>query len=300
MSGGQDHRRSRDRRAISVALGVTAAFVVFEAIGGWLSGSLALLADAGHMATDAAGLTLALVALKLAGRRPTPDKTFGHQRAEILAALANGVVLVVVSVYIVFEAVDRIADPRQVKSGLMLGVALVGLIANGVAVLALAGGRNRSLNVRGAFLHVIGDALGSIGAIAAAIIIARTGWTLVDPLVAIAIAGLICFSAWNLVRESLDVLMESTPSHVDMDELVTAIRAVPGVTDVHDLHVWTLTSGYHALSAHVDVTAGASEPSVLNQLSDLATREFGVAHTTFQLERLAPLLQIAEPPERAE
>jgi cobalt-zinc-cadmium efflux system protein len=288
---GRDYR-PEDRRALGIALGITAAFLAFEVVGGLLAGSLALLADAGHMATDVAALGVALYAIRLAGRRPTHDKTFGHRRAEILAALANGVVLAVVSVYVVREAIGRIGDPHPVKGGLMLGVAIVGLAANLVAAWALASRRRHSLNLRGAFLHVVGDALGSIGAIVAAVVITTTGWTLADPLVAIGIAALILVSAWNLVRESLDVLMEATPGHVDLEKLIEAIREVPGVVDVHDLHVWTLTSGYHALSAHVDVSSDADGHAVLHILSDLAGRRFEIAHTTFQLERMEPLLQI--------
>jgi cobalt-zinc-cadmium efflux system protein len=263
-----------------------------EVAGGLLAGSLALLADAAHMATDAAALVLALVALRLAGRSPTAAKTFGHRRAEILAALANGVVLGAVSVQVVIEAVGRIGNPAAVQGGLMLGVAAAGLAANLAAALVLARGRTHGLNMRGAFLHVVGDAAGSVGAIAAAGAILAFGWTWADPAVAIAIAALILVSAWRLVRESLDVLMEGTPRHVELDDYVAAIRAVPGVLDVHDLHVWTLTSGYHAASAHVDVRADTDAHGVLHQLADLSERRFGIAHTTFQLEVRAPLLQI--------
>lgn len=284
--------RAQDRRSLRWALGITAVFLGVEVAGGILAGSLALLADAAHMATDAAGLALALVAVRLGARAPSPTKTFGHQRAEILAALANGVVLAVVSVQVVIEATARFAAPPRVDGVTMLGVAAAGLAANLAAAWVLAGGRQRSLNVRGAFLHVIGDALGSVGAIAAGAGILAFGWTWADPAVAIAIALLILVSAWRLVRESLDVLMEGTPPHVDLDALVAAIRAVPGVVDVHDLHVWTLTSGYHAASAHVDVHPDADGHAVLHQLADLAERRFAIAHTTFQLEPVERLLQI--------
>jgi cobalt-zinc-cadmium efflux system protein len=263
-----------------------------EIAGGVIAGSLALLADAAHMATDAAGLGLALFAVWLGARAPTPEKTFGHQRAEILAALANGAVLAVVSVQIVLEAAKRFAAPPPVEGRVLLPVAVVGLAANLAAAWTLAGGRRRSLNVRGAFLHVVGDALGSVGAIAAGAAILAFGWTWADPAVAIAIAGLILVGAWRLVRESLDILMEGTPAHVDVAALVSAIRGVPGVVDVHDLHVWTLTSGYHAASAHVDVRPDADPHGVLHQLQDLAARRFEIAHTTFQLEAAERLLQI--------
>jgi cobalt-zinc-cadmium efflux system protein len=284
--------RDHDRRSLLVALWITLGFLVVEIAGGLLAHSLALLADAAHMATDAAGLALALFAMRLAGRAPTAALTFGHLRAEILAALANGAVLAAVSVQVVIEAVQRIGAPSRVEGGLLLGVAAAGLGANVAAAWVLAGGRARSLNVRGAFLHVLGDALGSVGAIAAGALILAFGWAWADPVVAIAIAVLILVSAWGLVRESLDVLMEATPSHVDLEALLAAIRAVPGVVDVHDLHVWTLTSGYHAASAHVDVREDADAHAVLHQLADLSERRFGIAHTTFQLEETPRLLQI--------
>jgi cobalt-zinc-cadmium efflux system protein len=284
--------RQQDRRALRIALSITVVFLIVEVVGGWLSGSLALLADAGHLATDFAALALALFALRLADRPPTAAKTFGYQRTEILAALTNGVVLVLVSVYVVVEALGRLADPSPVRGQLMLGVAVAGLAANLAAAAVLFRGRTHSLNLRGAFLHVVGDTLGSIGAILAALAIQFGGWVIVDPLVAIGIAGLILVSAWTLVRESVDVLMEATPRHVDLAALDRAIRSAPGVLDVHDLHVWTLTSGYHAMSAHVDVAEGVDGHAVLHTLSDLASRRFDIAHTTFQLEPAQPLLKI--------
>jgi cobalt-zinc-cadmium efflux system protein len=286
-----DHRDA-DRRALRVALGITLAYLLLEVAGGLAARSLALLADAAHMATDAAALALALVAMRLAARSPSATLTFGHRRAEVLAALANGVVLGAVSLQVVVAAVGRIGAPAPVAGGLMLGVAAGGLAANAAAALVLARGRTHGLNMRGAFLHVVGDALGSVGAIAAAGAIVAFGWTWADPAAAIAIAVLILVSAWRLVRESLDVLMEGTPRHVALDAYAAAIRAVPGVLDVHDLHVWTLTSGYHAASAHVDVRADTDAHGVLHQLADLSERRFDIAHTTFQLEVRAPLLQI--------
>jgi cobalt-zinc-cadmium efflux system protein len=278
--------RAADRRALGIALGITLVFLAVEIAGGLVARSLALLADAGHMATDAASLALALFAARLASRDPTAERSFGLLRAEILAALANGIVLGVVSVFVVIEAVRRLGEPAAVRGGLMLGVAIAGLVANLAAALVLARGRERSLNVRSAFLHVAGDAIGFLGTIAAAAAIVAYGWTWTDPAAAIAIALLILVSAW------LDVLMEGTPAHVDVAELLAAIRGVPGVADVHDLHVWTLTSEYHALSAHIDVHPEADAHAVLARLQDLAARRFDVSHTTFQLEPRAPLLQI--------
>lgn len=286
--------RAADRRALRIALAITLVFLAVEVVGGWLSGSLALLADAAHMATDALGLSLALLAARLAGRRPTWGKTFGHRRAEVLAALANGVLLAAVAIQVAIESAGRIGAPTEVEGRLMLVVALAGLAANAAAAAVLARAGSGSLNVRAALWHVLGDALGSVGALAAAGGILAFGWTWADPVVAAGIAVLILFSSWRLVRESLDVLMEGTPAHVDVDALLAAIRAVPGVVDVHDLHVWTLTSGYHALSAHVDVSPDADGHAVLHILADLAEKRFGVAHTTFQLEQAPRLLQIEE------
>jgi len=290
--GGAD--RAADRRALRIALAITLAFLAVEVVGGWLAGSLALLADAAHMATDALGLALALLAARLAGRRPTWEKTFGHRRAEVLAALANGVLLGVVAIQVAIEAAARFGAPPAVEGRLMLGVAAAGLAANAAAAAVLARAGSGGLNVRAALWHVVGDALGSVGALAAAGGILAFGWTWADPAVAIAISVLILVSSWRLMRESLDVLMEGTPAHVDVDALLAAIRAVPGVVDVHDLHVWTLTSGYHALSAHVDVSPDADPHAVVHILADLAEKRFAVAHTTFQLENVERLLQIED------
>lgn len=275
---------SRDARGLRTALVITATFLGVELAGGLLSGSVALLADAGHMATDVAALALALFALRVAGREPTASKTYGYRRTEILAALANGLVLVAISVMVAIDAVGRIVQPPQVRGELMLVVAVAGLLANLASAVVLHAGHRHSLNVRGAFLHVVGDALGSVGAIVAAVLLMAFGWTLADPIAALLITVLILVSAWRLVKESLDVLMEAAPGHVDMAALGREMRAVAGVVDVHDLHVWTLTSGYHAISAHVDVDETAHVQSVLRALQGLAQERFDLDHTTFQLE----------------
>lgn len=281
---GDGARRARDRRALRLAIAITGAFLAIELAGGFLTGSLALLADAGHMATDLAGLAIALFALRLAGRQATPEKTYGWRRTEILAALGNGLVLGVTAVWIAVEAAQRALAPPEVAARPMLAIAVAGLGANVLAAIALRSSSHGSLNVRAAFLHVVTDALGSVGAIAAALAIALFGWRLADPLVAVLIAALVLSSAWRLVKASVDVLMEGAPKHVDMTALGRAIRAVPGVMDVHDLHVWTLTSGYHAMTAHVDVAASADGSSVLHALVELVRHGFEIDHTTFQLE----------------
>ena len=245
-----------NRKPLAIAFGITFAFMVAEIVGGLLTNSLALLADAGHMATDAAALALALGAVWLARRPPTPARSFGFYRAEVLAALVNAATLVAISVYIFWEAFQRLGNPPEVDSGPMLVVAVAGLLANAASawVLMRGGGHEHNLNTRGAFLHVIGDMLGSVGAIAAALIMMATGWYLADPILSAGIGGLILWSSWRLFRESVDVLLESAPKRVDVAAVCKAMKGVEGVAAVHDLHVWTVTSGLVALSAHVEVS----------------------------------------------
>jgi cobalt-zinc-cadmium efflux system protein len=288
--------RGADARALRYAATLSAVVLIAEVVGGWIAGSLALLADAGHMATDVGALALSLFALRLAERAPTKARTYGWLRTEILAALANGVTLAGVSVYVAIEAVRRLAEPPPVRGGLMLAVAALGLAANLVAGVFLWRGRRRSLNLRAAFLHVVGDAVGSLGALVAALLIALLGWRLADPLVALGVSVLILVSAWRLLRESIDVLMEATPAHVELDRLEQAMRRVPGVLRVGDLHVWTLTSGYHAMSAHVDVEGERAPTPILERLQRLAREEFGISHTTFQLEPVEAQEPPAAPP----
>lgn len=287
--------RGADARALRAAALLTAVMLALEVVGGWLAGSLALLADAGHMGTDLGALVLSLLALRFAERTPTDARTFGWLRTEILAALANGVALGGVSVYVAIEALRRLAEPPPVRGVLMLSVAAAGLVANLTAAALLWRGRHRNLNLRGAFLHVLGDALGSLGALVAGALIAGLGWWVADPLAALAVSGLILVSAWRLVRESVEVLMEATPAHVELERLERAMRGVPGVLRVGDLHVWTLTSGYHAMSAHVDVEGERSPTPILERLQRVAREDFGIFHTTFQLEPI----EAKEPPAAA-
>jgi len=281
---GREPTRSANRLALIRAIGITFCFVLIEAVGGLLSGSLALLADAGHMVSDLAALCFAFFALRIAEREATPDKTYGYVRSEILAALANGIVLVLVSIYVFFEALDRFQDPTEIRSGLMLGVAIAGLVANLLSATALFRSRKDNLNIRGAFLHVVGDTLGSVGAIVAALCVKFLGWIYADPAVALGIAALILFSAWGLLKESIDILMESTPRNIDLGAVRNAICEVPGVNGIQDLHVWTLTSGYYAMSAHVRVIDQVNAPDVLERLTSRMRDSFDISHTTFQLE----------------
>ncbi len=273
---------SAHRRLMGV-LALTASFMVVEAVGGWISGSLALLADAGHMLADVGALALAALTGWIA-RRPADDaKTYGYQRWEILAALVNGAALIGIAGWVVFEAVERIGQPRPIRTGLFLAVALTGLAVNLVSLKLLHGHHHGSLNVRGAYLHVLGDALGSVGAVAAAAIVAITGWSPADPIVSIVIALLIVFGAWRLVRESTDILLEAVPKHVSMPEVERRIREVPGVTAVHDLHVWTVTNGMVAMSGHAVVPELGSHPGVLDGIRSRMAG-LGIGHVTIQLE----------------
>jgi cobalt-zinc-cadmium efflux system protein len=253
-------------------------------VAGLLTGSLALLADAGHMLTDVAGLVLALAAMKFAERPPNPERTYGYHRVEILAALTNGLALLVVAAYILAEAWARFSAPRPIAGLKVLAVAAVGLGVNVTGALLLHTGARSSLNVRGAYNEVLADAVSSVGVIAGASVITATGWYWVDPLVAVGIAFFVLPRTWALLREAVDVLLEGTPREVDMAALRTTLEGVPGVKAVHDLHVWTLTSGVHALSAHAILREGATPGPVLEELRRRVTGGFPISHVTVQLE----------------
>ncbi len=272
-----------NRRALTITLALVAVYMVAELIGGWLSNSLALLADAGHMFADVAALALALFAIWMAQRPATPERTFGHYRAEILAALLNGVALIVVALFILSEAWERFREPAEVEAPLMIAVATGGLVINLLGLWVLSGGRTGSLNMRGAWLHVFSDALGSVQAVVAGVLILKFGWLWVDPLASVLIALLVTYSAWTLLRDSVRVLMEGSPAHIDVAEVRDALRAHPRVVDVHDLHVWTITSGLESLSAHIVVE---SEPpaDLLPSLQDTLRDRFRIEHVTIQLE----------------
>ena len=275
-----------NRRPLAIALAITTVFLVVEVVGGLLTNSLALLADAGHMATDAGALALSLFAVWLARRPATPERSFGFYRAEILAALVNAATLVVVSIYIFWEAFQRLGNPPEVDSGPMLVVAAAGLAANAASawVLMRGGGHEHNLNTRGAFLHVVGDMLGSVGAIAAALVMLATGWYLADPLLSAGIGVLILWGAWRLLRESVDVLLEATPRGIDSQQVRASMAAVPGVAGVHDLHIWTVTSGLLAMSGHVEVAEGRDWNGMLVDLTGVLRDRFGIAHVTLQPE----------------
>ena len=291
-AGGALDRGPQSRR-LWIVLGLTATFMVAEVVGGILSNSLALLADSGHMLADVGALALSLVAMRLMRRPPSPERTFGYVRMEILAALANGATLLVISGWIVWEAWERLAAPPEVNGPLMMGVAGVGLIVNLVGAGMLHTHAHENLNIRGAYLHVLGDLLGSIGAIGAGALILLTGWTPIDAIISIVIAGLILLGAWRLVKEATRVLLEMVPPHVGMEGVLQDLKSISNLHDVHDLHVWTLTSGFVALSGHGVLDDPMHHQRVLDEIRDRMAPH-GIGHVTFQLEP-ERLHQIARP-----
>ena len=276
--------RAETRRRLALALGITTTVMIAEAVGGWLAGSLALLADAGHMLADAAALGLALFVARVAQRPATPERSFGLLRLEILAALVNGALLIAIAIGIGVEAWHRLKAPLAVDGPLLLGIAGVGLGANLVSLRILHHGHEHSLNQRGAYLHVLGDLLGSVGALAAGGIVVATGWVVADPLISVLITLLVLGSAWRLIKESTDILMEATPNHIALGDVHDRIASVPGVDSVHDLHVWTVTSGVVAMSGHLVVRNPTDNQPVLESVQD-RMRALGINHVTVQMER---------------
>ena len=299
MGAGHDHGHSHGapvtgtataayRGRLRVALGITITVMVVEVVGGLLADSLALIADAAHMATDALGLGMALLAISFANRPATGNRTFGYARAEILAALANCLLLLGVGGYVLYEAIQRFVTPADTEGGLTIVFGLIGLVANMISLTLLVRGQKESLNVRGAFLEVAADALGSLAVIIAAVVILTTGWQAADPIASLAIGLMIVPRTLKLLRETLDVLLESAPKDVDMQDVRSHILALDGVEDVHDLHAWTITSGMPVLSAHVvvrtDVLNAIGNEKMLHELQGCLGDHFDVEHCTFQLE----------------
>jgi cobalt-zinc-cadmium efflux system protein len=283
---GHGHGGGRGGRALAAALVLVAGFAVVEVVVGVLADSLALLADAAHMAGDTGALALAVFAVWIARRPATPRRSFGYRRAEILAALANGVMLVALAIWIFVEAAQRLADPPDPDAGWVLVVGALGLAVNVGAALVLHGSRGLSLNVEAAFRHVLADLAGSAGVIVSALIVLATGWAYADPLVGLAIGLLVLASSWTVLRDSTRILLEAAPSGVDADEVGRAMLSVEAVRDVHDLHVWTITSGFPALSAHVLCDPGADCHRARRRLEALLRERFGLTHTTLQVDHV--------------
>ena len=278
----RDH--DQDQHRLKLALGLTGSYCLVEFVGGWWTNSLALLSDAGHMLSDVTAMGLSLFAAYIATLPVTSQKTFGYYRAEILAAFLNGLTLWLVASLVFREAYYRFFSPPEVHSQGMILIAGVGLLVNLCTVWLLRGAHQKSLNLRGVFLHVIGDALGSVGAIVAGVLILWTGWQWADPATSVLIGCLILLSSFSLVRESIDILMQATPRHLDLAEVQHTLETVEGVKKVHDLHVWTLTSGLFTLTAHVVVNDAHDHHALLNALEQIIQDRFGIDHTTIQLE----------------
>jgi cobalt-zinc-cadmium efflux system protein len=286
-----DHGRRAGARALGIALALIVGFAIVEVAGGLLADSLALLADAAHMVSDAGSLGLALFAACLAGRPATHARSFGWRRAEILAALANGVALVLLAAWIAWAAIGRLGDPPDVKGGWVLAVGAAGLVVNLLAARVLHRSGSISLNVRAALLHVLADVVSSVGVVLAGLLV-LAGWETADPVVSLVIAVLVLLSAWTVLRDSIGILLEATPRGIDADAVGTAMAGHPGVVEVHDLHIWTITSGFPSLSAHVTVDAGADCHAIRRQLEVLLRDGFELEHTTLQVEHAGGLVQL--------
>jgi cobalt-zinc-cadmium efflux system protein len=289
---GTHHSHSHERRSVGslfrlkLALALTFLYMLVEAVGGWLANSLALLADAGHMLTDVAALALTLAAIWFASRPATRKKTYGYYRTEILAAFINGIALVLLSVWIIVEAVERWQSPEQVAGDQMTFIAVGGLVVNIIAAYLLHSDHKHDLNMRGAWLHVMGDMLGSVAAIAAGLLIIGFGWYWADPVCSIFISVVIIVSAWRLIMESVNVLLEGTPKHIDLAAVEKAILGTEGVAGIHDLHVWTISSGIDALSAHITHGDSIAHSDLLVAVRERLHADFGIDHLTIQMETL--------------
>lgn len=284
---GHDHVQSassRNKKSLAIVFGLTSFYLIVEVIGGLWTGSLALLADAGHMLTDVAGVGLALLAIRFAERPASPERTYGYYRVEILAALTNAVVLILISLYILYEAYQRFKDPPEVQSAGMLGVASVGLIVNIVGMYILRSGSKESLNMKGAYFEVLSDMLTSIGVIVAGVIMLTTGWYYADPIISAGIGLFILPRTWALLKDAVGVLIEGTPADVNIALLRESLSQIEGVADIHDLHVWSLTSGVNAMSVHAVITGDDQHDAVLTRVHEHCTQHFKISHVTVQTE----------------
>jgi cobalt-zinc-cadmium efflux system protein len=282
--GRHDHKREASQRTLLIVLALTFGYMLAEAIGGYLANSLALLSDAGHMLTDVAALTLSLFAVRFASRPATPRKTYGFYRLEILAALANGVTLIVLSILICVEAYHRLRNPETVQGWTLIWISTGGLAVNLISAWKLSHSHDDNLNIRGALLHVLGDLLGSVAAIAAGVMIVWRGWIWADPAFSVAISLLIIYNSWRLVADAVNVLLEGTPSHINAAAVEEAMRTVAGVRAVHDLHIWTITSGRHAVTAHVVINDASESYRILREVRVMLANRFALTHSTIQIE----------------
>ena len=282
-------------KELTIALVLTGVMMLIELIAGWVSGSLSLMADAAHMLADALALGLSLGAAWLASRPATEEKTFGYYRSEILAALANGILLGLIVILIYAHAIERLRHPPAVDSGLMVVIAAVGLVFNLFCGRLLSKHRGTSLNVEGAWLNVMSDALGSVGVVVAGLLIRWRGWAAADPVAGMVVGLLIAFSSWNLVRQSVNVLLEGAPKHVKIPEVIQAMESVPGVFQVHEVHLWTITTGMEAMSGHAIVHDAMKSAEILASISRVLAQRFGITHTTVQLEPRQPACEFAHP-----
>jgi cobalt-zinc-cadmium efflux system protein len=294
-----DARRAENRTRMLVALAINLGMLAATVVGGILAHSLALLADGGHLASDVAAIGIALIAARLASVAPTATRTYGLQRTEVFGALVNGIGLVVISALIVFEAIARFSDPPHVAGVAVVVLGLVGLAGNAAATVMLMGGDREDLNLEGVLRHSAGDALSSIGVVVAGVIVLVTGWNAADPVVSLLIAALIAASSWRLLKEPVDVLLEAAPAGMSTSEVGEALAADPDVVEVHDLHVWTVTSGFPAMSAHIVVARECDRDVVRRRLEQLLDERFDIHHTTLQVVRDASatgeLLQVERP-----
>ena len=285
-SHGHNHANTNNKKVLLLSFILISTYMVVEVIGGIVTNSLALLSDAGHMLSDAAALGLSLFAIKLGERKATEGKTFGYKRFEIIAAALNGITLILISVYIFYEAYQRFLNPPEVKSLGMLTISIIGLLVNIIAAwLLMKGDKDENLNVRSAFLHVLGDMLGSVGAIAAALLIYFFDWGIADPIASVIVSILIIISGWRVTRDSFHILMEGAPVQVKMEEVKSSLFEISKVKDIHDLHVWSITSGVLMLSCHITIDEDGVHDTVLHEAQSILHEQFGVDHSTIQIEK---------------
>ncbi len=281
-----NHVHNANKKALTISFFLIAGFMFVEFIGGYLTNSLALISDAGHMLSDAVALGLSLSALIFGARAATSSKTYGYKRFEILAALLNGIVLVLLSIFIFKEAIERLSSPPDVIGRGMMIISIVGLVINIIVayILHSQGSTKENLNVRSAFLHVIGDLLGSVGAIIAAILIMLFGWYIADPIASMIVSLLVLYSGWNVLKESVNILMEAKPSNIDSEQVISILKSIDGVEDIHDLHIWMITSDFSVMTVHLKVRTESDRDIILEKAKRSISKEFGIKHVTIQLE----------------